>query len=362
VFDCANKCGRKGQRYIPVERHLLMMAAAQPFLSGAISKTINFPYRATMTDIKKSYADAWGMMLKAVAIYRDGSKLSQPLNSVADTVLSSLEDNETPTEQIIKMAPQVVKEYLRTRRPLPNKRSGYTQKVAMGGHSIYLRTGNYEDGSLGEIFLDINREGTLLRALMNCFAISVSLGLQYGVPLEEFVDVFTFTRFEPNGMVSRHDHIKMATSIMDFIFRDLAINYLGRYDLAHVKPAIEEALQEEQRSFGEKSPKVGAEASPVIVAKNHDTESDASFGAELGENSITGDSSDGLAMASSTSKRRMVAAFSDKAYSKYAVQRMSEAKLKGYSGDPCSDCGQLTLVRNGSCLKCDTCGATTGCS
>lgn len=372
VFDCANKCGKKGQRYISVDRHILMMAAAQPFLTGAISKTINFPYKATIKDIKASYDSAWSQMLKAVAIYRDGSKLSQPLNAVACACLTSAEEGDSATETAVKVAPQIVKEYLRTRRALPNKRSGYTQKIAMGGHSIYLRTGNYADGSLGEIFIDMNREGALLRALMNCFAISVSLGLQYGVPLEEFVDVFTFTRFEPNGMVSRHDHIKMATSIMDFIFRDLAINYLGRYDLAHVKPDVQEAVEEEKRSMGHEPPlsasgvKSGAQAHEsapaMIVSRREPVDSGESF-AVGGGGSDAESGSGGLSMAANaTSRKRMVGAFSQVAYDKFAVQKYAESKLKGYSGDPCSDCGALTLVRNGACLKCDTCGATSGCS
>ncbi|NBQ53379.1 MAG: vitamin B12-dependent ribonucleotide reductase, partial [Proteobacteria bacterium] len=222
VFDCASKCGRKGVRYIPADNHIGMMAAAQPFISGAISKTINLPFEANLDDVAKSYKKSWNMMLKANALYRDGSKLSQPLNATATEWLDIIDqvDYSAPkAEQIKKITTQIVKEYVRTRRSLPSKRSGYTQKVKIGGHTVYLRTGEYEDGQVGEIFLDLNKEGTLLRSIMNCFAIAVSLGLQYGVPLEEYVDVFTFTRFEPNGPVTGHDNLRRATSIIDFMFR-----------------------------------------------------------------------------------------------------------------------------------------------
>ncbi len=233
VFDCANRCGKKGQRFIAVDAHIRMMAAAQSFISGAISKTINMPAEATIEDVKRAYETGWRMMLKAVALYRDGSKLSQPLNSTSDEEDEAVAkaDVEAVAE---KMAERVVTKYLRERHRLPDRRGGYTQKAVVGGHKVYLRTGEYEDGSLGEIFLDMHKEGAAFRSLMNCFAIAISLGLQHGVPLEEFVDAFCFTRFEPNGMVKGNDRIKMATSVIDYVFRELALTYLGRTDLSHV--------------------------------------------------------------------------------------------------------------------------------
>jgi ribonucleoside-diphosphate reductase alpha chain len=340
VFDCANKCGRKGQRFISAEGHIVMMAAAQPFISGAISKTINLPYEATMGDVAEAYTKSWKLMLKANALYRDGSKLSQPLNATAAAWIEASESVDTPVEKVREITTKVITEYVRTRRSLPSRRAGYTQKVKIDGHSIYLRTGEYEDGQLGEIFLDINKEGTLLRSMMNCFAVAVSLGLQYGVPLDEYVDVFTFSRFEPNGMVQGHDNIKRATSIIDFIFRDLAIAYLDRNDLAHVTP---EDVQGTRRV---RSMAVGTqvmeEAAPVLMRQN-----------QIGFDVSGGVSKSVTTVASPT-------AFDDTVYERYNAR--AEARAKGYEGDPCPECGALTLVRNGSCLKCNSCGTTTGCS
>ena len=253
VFDCANPCGRKGKRYLSVESHIRMMAAAQPFISGAISKTINMPNDATVEDCKQAYMLSWKLALKANALYRDGSKLSQPLNS---QVLG--DDDEEADETVPKRcwptrrwrrAPRsspkgssrrIVERvvYVKSSRSakLPGRRKGYTQKASVGGHKVYLRTGEYDDGSLGEIFIDMHKEGAAFRSLMNNFAIAISLGLQYGVPLEEYVEAFMFTRFEPAGLVQGNATIKNATSILDYIFRELAISYLGRHDLAHVDP------------------------------------------------------------------------------------------------------------------------------
>ena len=244
VFDCANRCGRLGTRCLAPLAHVQMMAAAQPFLSGAISKTINMPNDATIDDVAEVYRVSWQLMLKAIALYRDGSKLSQPLNSAAAEALvvedeaaeAALEARRELLPSGEEVAERVVVEYLRERRRLPDRRAGYTQKARIGSHKIYLRTGEYEDGTLGEIFIDMHKEGAAFRSMMNCFAIAISLGLQHGVPLEEFVDAFVFTRFEPNGMVQGNPHIKMTTSIIDYIFRELAITYLGRHDLAQVKP------------------------------------------------------------------------------------------------------------------------------
>ncbi|MDH5414830.1 MAG: hypothetical protein OEW87_11885, partial [Flavobacteriaceae bacterium] len=242
VFDCANKCGRTGKRLISWEGHIRMMAAAQPYLSGAISKTINMANEATIEDISNAYRLSWSLMTKANAIYRDGSKLSQPLNAQAFEDLGLLDDyDEMPqTQKVTQMAEKIVEKIvykeISKRRSLPNRRMGYTQKASVGGHKVYLRTGEYNDGSLGEIFIDMHKEGAAYRSLMNCFSIAISLGMQYGVPLEEFVDAFTFTKFEPNGIVIGHDNLKMSTSVIDYVFRDLACKYLGRHDLVHVKP------------------------------------------------------------------------------------------------------------------------------
>ncbi len=236
VFDCANRCGRTGQRFIPVDAHIRMMAAAQPFISGAISKTINMPSDTTVEEVKASYLLAWRSMLKAVALYRDGSKLSQPLNASTESGEAEAAANGDIMKMAEKITERVMVRYIGRRRRMPERRNGYTQKAIVGGHKIYLRTGEYTDGTLGEIFLDMHKEGAAFRSLMNCFAIAISLGLQHGVPLEEFVEAFVFTRFEPNGPVRLNEQIKMSTSIIDYIFRELAITYLDRHDLAQVVP------------------------------------------------------------------------------------------------------------------------------
>ena len=250
VFDCANPCGKIGKRYLSVESHIRMMAAAQPFISGAISKTINMPNDATVEDCKAAYLLSWKLALKANALYRDGSKLSQPLQS---QLIADEEDEDDARSQAFIEKPQAARAaaaaerivekiveritVLREREKLPGRRKGYTQKAVVGGHKVYLRTGEYEDGRLGEIFIDMHKEGAALRSLLNNFAIAISLGLQYGVPLEEYVDAFTFTRFEPQGPVQGNDTIKYATSILDYVFRELAISYMERFDLAHVDPS-----------------------------------------------------------------------------------------------------------------------------
>ena len=248
VFDCANPCGKIGKRYLSVESHIRMMAAAQPFISGAISKTINMPNDATVEDCKSAYLLSWKLALKANALYRDGSKLSQPLQS--QLIADEEEDDDIDafldkpmaaraahiTEKVVEKIVERVT-VLREREKMPHRRKGYTQKAVVGGHKVYLRTGEYDDGRLGEIFIDMHKEGAALRSFINNFAIAVSLGLQYGVPLEEYVDAFTFTRFEPQGPVQGNDTIKYATSILDYVFRELAVSYLERFDLAHVDPS-----------------------------------------------------------------------------------------------------------------------------
>ena len=249
MFDCANPCGRTGKRYLSVESHIRMLAAAQPFITGAISKTINMPNDATVEDCKAAYLLSWKLGLKANALYRDGSKLSQPLQSQLiedededDDVIEAFID-KPQAARVSALAERVVEKVverivvMRERERMPDRRKGYTQKAVVGGHKVYLRTGEYDDGRIGEIFIDMHKEGAALRSFINNFAIAVSLGLQYGVPLEEYVDAFTFTRFEPAGPVQGNDSIKYATSILDYVFRELAVSYLERFDLAHVDPS-----------------------------------------------------------------------------------------------------------------------------
>ncbi|HSS13930.1 MAG TPA: hypothetical protein VLL04_08550, partial [Rhizomicrobium sp.] len=252
VFDCANPCGRIGKRALSVEAHIRMMAAVQPFISGAISKTINMANSAAVKDCGEAYMLSWKLGLKANALYRDGSKLSQPLSSQVFAFADQEDDETLPemarvtaaqtvvTERIVERVIEKVRSH--EREKLPHRRKSYTQKAIVGGHKVYLHTGEYEDGRLGEIFIDMHKEGAAFRSLMNNFAIAISVGLQYGVPLEEFVEAFTFTRFEPAGLVIGNDSIKNATSVLDYIFRELAVSYLGRTDLAHVVPSIDEDL------------------------------------------------------------------------------------------------------------------------
>ncbi len=337
VFDCANKCGRYGTRFISGEGHIRMMAAAQPYLSGAISKTINMPNDCTVNEIANAYELSWKLMTKANAIYRDGSKLSQPLNAAAFEDLALMDMDTPQTEQIMKVAEKLVEKVIykeqSKRKSLPNRRMGYTQKANIAGHKVYLRTGQYDDGSVGEIFIDMHKEGAAYRSLMNCFSIAISLGLQYGVPLEEFVDAFTFTRFEPNGVVTGHDNIKMSTSVIDYIFRDLACRYLGRYDLVHVKPSDlkPSSIQDEDQT--EEEPLLA-----IMDSEVHHADGQVSVQTQ--------------------------AVYTKEADSKMVVEakKRQVAKMKGYEGDACPECQSFTLVRNGSCLKCDSCGSTTGCS
>lgn len=332
VFDCANKCGRIGERYISADGHINMMAAAQPFISGAISKTINLPNHATVEDFKDAYMKSWQRMLKANALYRDGSKLSQPLNSMSD-VLEELdeEDDETSAAQdkVLKTAEKIIHKYVARRQRLPFRRNGYTQKVKIGGQSVYLRTGEYSNGQLGEIFIDMHREGAAFRSLMNCFAIAISLGLQHGVPLEEFVDAFVFTKFEPSGMVKGSPHVKMTTSVIDYIFRELAVTYLGREDLAHVAP--EDILKRKLRPSEEQE--LADEVAKKSKEKSFQPVTEGPEKAETARAEVSESESD-----------------------------YDRAKQLGYTGDSCPECGSMTMIRNGTCLKCMTCGSTTGCS
>ncbi|WPE19813.1 vitamin B12-dependent ribonucleotide reductase [Shinella zoogloeoides] len=427
VFDCANPCGKIGKRYLSVESHIRMMAAAQPFISGAISKTINMPNEATVEDCKNAYMLSWKLALKANALYRDGSKLSQPLNA---SLIEDEEDEDDAVEALVaapaaaqavqvteKIVERIVERLVRDREKLPNRRQGYTQKAVIGGHKVYLRTGEFGDGRLGEIFIDMHKEGAAFRAMMNNFAIAISLGLQYGVPLEEYVEAFTFTKFEPAGMVIGNDAIKNATSILDYVFRELAVSYLGRHDLAHVdtsdfgntalgkgiqegktnlistgwtrghKPTLVQGGQSE-RSLSE--PKGAATAAPAKAASTGNVTSFAGSAARKLEPATAVATSEIVAFKRDYEERAaelaeeiaeevadeapesVTALFSDKAAAEAASAKAEAKKLEaerrmrsiaqGYTGNMCSECQNFTMVRNGTCEKCDTCGATSGCS
>ena len=364
VFDCATPCGKHGSRFIRPLAHIDMMAAAQPFISGAISKTINLPQNATIAEVKEAYRYAWERMIKAVALYRDGSKLSQPLAATYD--LGGDIGEEAPALQPayqtpLQVAERIVYRYIAKRRRLPERRSGYTQKAIVGGHKVYLRTGEYEGGQLGEIFIDMHKEGAAFRSLMNNFAIAVSLGLQHGVPLEEFVEAFTFTRFEPNGPVVGHDHIKMATSILDYIFRELAVSYLGRYELAHVQPSMEmDAMgpAAEEEYVAEETGEVHYVPARV-QEKLHPTSTHLHPGHEQPKDEAP------HVIAEERRHERRDPSPVTPAMGVATVPRSEQvtaARAKGYTGNACAECGQLTMVRNGSCEKCDSCGSTSGCS
>ncbi|UVO34015.1 vitamin B12-dependent ribonucleotide reductase [Bradyrhizobium arachidis] len=405
VFDCANPCGKIGKRYLSVESHIRMMAAAQPFISGAISKTINMPNDATVEDCKSAYMLSWKLALKANALYRDGSKLSQPLNS---QLISDDEDEDDAVETLYekpmaaratqvseKIVEKLVERIIvmREREKMPDRRKGYTQKAVVGGHKVYLRTGEYDDGRLGEIFIDMHKEGAALRSFINNFAIAVSLGLQYGVPLDEYVDAFTFTRFEPAGPVQGNDSIKYATSILDYVFRELAVSYMSRFDLAHVDPnetgfdalgkGVEEGKEPDEPNHATKLVSRGLTRSRtdnLVVMRG---------GSSIAELAKTSDGprmafsspearAEGIVESAVALKQEAQTALSpteklealqwSKAGSAATVatpskaERRAEAKAKGYEGEMCSECGNFTLVRNGTCMKCDTCGSTTGCS
>lgn len=359
VFDCANKCGKKGERYIHYTGHIRMMGATQPFISGAISKTINLPNEATVDEIKDCYLLSWELGLKANALYRDGSKLSQPLSNKSDK--KTKESKEEVAESVQQIAESVLHDLSKLtieelldevnkrvqaspdtklkrqlsriveRKTLPAKRRGYTIKSKVGGQAVFLRTGEYSDGTLGEIFIDMSKEGATMRSMLNCFAIAVSIGLQYGVPLEEFVDKFIFTRFEPAGRVD-HPNIKNATSIVDYIFRALGYEYLGRTDLVHVQT---------QGNTGQDEWDV-----PVDGAD------------ELSNVRVTALSAKPeLQPTDAAMAPQKVGAGSN------VMSELDKKKMMGTSADAplCRSCGNITL-RNGTCYMCPNCGTTTGCS
>jgi ribonucleoside-diphosphate reductase alpha chain len=386
VFDCANPCGRIGKRFLSWQSHIRMMAASQPFISGAISKTINMPGSATVEDCKDAYMLSWRLALKANALYRDGSKLSQPLSSS----LFDGDDAEDQAEELMQLTPaqrapivteriieKVIEKYVQRaeRRRLPHRRKGYTQKATVGGHKVYLRTGEYEDGGLAELFIDMHKEGSAFRSLMKNFAIAVSIGLQYGVPLEEFVEAFTFTRFEPAGMVEGNDTIKMATSIVDYIFRELAISYLGRTDLAHVQPAD---LAPDTVGGGDREsilPKDATRAAETVSAQLEQIQRGVSSGfvrtklrvvkgGGTTQSAVTGFANDGAVAIELDQESVHLETHEHHAHAAAPsrAEKVREARLRGYEGDSCGECGNFTLVRNGTCMKCDTCGSTSGCS
>ncbi len=363
VFDCANKCGKKGERFIHAHGHIRMMAACQPFLSGAISKTINLPHEATVEEIADCYKMSWELGLKANALYRDGSKLSQPLSNKSDKKKKEdkeedsssklldtsnqepLTSNQQLETNMVDLASLSVEDLLGEitkrmaastdtklkrelsmiveRKKLPAKRKGYTQKAKINGQVLFLRTGEYADGTLGEIFIDLAKEGSTLRSLMNCFAIAVSVGLQYGVPLEEFVEKFVFTKFEPAGMVD-HPNIKTTTSLVDFVFRALAFDYLDRTDLVHVlnKPEISNNDVTEVSFMGK------PELSAIRIAPTLQPQKSVTAKMEV---------SNGLDAVNAASK-----------------SMQSDAPS-------CNTCGHIT-IRSGTCYKCLNCGNSMGCS
>ena len=371
IFDCANPCGRNGKRALSAQSHIKMMSVAQPFVSGAISKTINMPNTATVEDCKDAYMLSWQLGLKANALYRDGSKLSQPLTSALSEE-SAETDSTNEVRSEISVAPaatkaqayagRIIERIITERRRPPDRRKGYTQKAIVGGHKVYLRTGEYHDGKLAEIFIDMHKEGAAFRSLMNNFAIAVSIGLQYGVPLEEYVEAFTFTRFDPAGMVKGNDTIKIATSILDYMFRELAVSYLGRNDLAHVKPSD---LHPDTLGSGNEEGNLPESSSNEMSNNVSQGFMRSKFwvidGAKSNNRAITSANGNQALNTELPEEQGLVAPLMvEEPNTDITAGR--EARLKGYEGDPCGDCGNFTLVRNGTCLKCVTCGSTSGCS
>jgi len=346
VFDCANRCGKTGQRFLPPMAHVRMMAAAQPFLSGAISKTVNLPNEATVEEVQKIYEEGWRLGLKAVALYRDGCKASQPLSTKSDEKkessppLAPMPKTDEPQDVQQLTLPLTRPHGVRVR--LPKKRRGFTQEARVGGHKIFLRTGEYDDGTLGEIFIDMHKEGAAFRSLMNCFAMSVSVGLQYGVPLETYVEQFTFTRFEPQGTVEGHPNVKLATSIVDYLFRVLGIEYLHRYDLAHVKPEVLVTPSHKNESHvPEEPPSLPPHAlAATVPPSDTSVEKTLAYTPEAIARSAT--MNEGLGD---------------------APHGAMDAHLDAMMGDApvCDVCGHIT-VRNGACYKCLNCGNSMGCS
>ena len=403
VFDCANKCGKIGQRYIHAHGHVRMMAAAQPFISGAISKTINLPNEASVEEIEDCYRLSWELGLKANALYRDGSKLSQPLSNKSDQdeeeeeTTATAEETAAPAaepakskeealeeismDDLLKVARRMMAESENTdfkrelsriveRKKLPHRRKGFTQKAKIGGQTVFVRTGEYNDGTLGEIFIDMHKEGASFRSLVNCFAIAISIGLQYGVPLEEFVSKFTFTRFEPSGMVN-HPNIKSASSVIDYIFRLLAFEYLNRTDLVHVNPEELEARAKiaadiDTETTGGKAiapvaPHVEGPVVPSTPKPGYTTvDTDKSGVTPTASAEPRGGT---YMMGEQPAKRGLVVSTPAAKPAASKKDAGSQAHMESMMGDapPCDVCGHIT-VRNGTCYKCLNCGNSLGCS
>jgi ribonucleoside-diphosphate reductase alpha chain len=368
IFDCASKCGANGTRFIHYLAHIRIMAAAQPFITGAISKTVNMPANATIEEVSNVHTTAWKMMLKAIAIYRDGSKLSQPLNSALLTELDevvSLGDENTLDETLGPKEIHQIQDNRLTRRKLPKRRAGITREATVGGQKIFLRTGEYEDGTLGEIFLDMYKDGAAFRGMLNSFAILASKALQYGVPLEELVDTFTFTKFEPQGIVQGHEAVKFASSVLDYVFRSLGYDYLNRTDFVHNKKETIEPVSHQRLNTSSTNipinPIHGAihGAKPNLTTEHntmvhsHNLSTIDRLLAEVG-------------VEDKEQKEQTIAIPFDANYNKNLSNQSnnsgSYAKSLGYTGEQCSNCSSIRVKRNGSCLLCEDCGTTSGCS
>ena len=375
VFDTANRNGKHGERYIHHTGHIRMMAAAQPFISGAISKTINMPNEVTVTDIEEAYDLSATLGLKAMALYRDGSKASQPLSSTTDEgdtndeesaeLVDALEAEARVVTGVFTPGISPTQAYHGVTRPrflLPTRRSGWTQEARIGGHKVFLRTGEYDDGTLGELFIDLAKEGATLRGILSCFAIAVSKGLQYGVPLEEFVDTFTFHTFEPRGMIEGHPNIKMANSIVDYVFRAVGMEYLGRTDLVQVPP-VEDELPEPpkglavdagiQLELDEELPATAPISHPAVADPETKQPSPNGSGPTHVTTSGNGHHAEAVPVALAT-KPADSGAMQTASVQQALGEMMGDAPL-------CETCGHLT-VRNGSCYRCLNCGHSMGCS
>jgi len=328
IFDCASRCGRKGERFINHMAHVHMMSAVQPFVSGAISKTVNMPSTATVDEISEVYLSGWHHMIKAITVYRDGSKLSQPLNissyqDLDEVIMLGNEEDLDETKGPREVQERIIeKVYHRSeRRMLPKRRKGFIREAYVGGHKVFLRTGEYEDGALGEVFIDMYKEGASFKGLLNCFAVLASKALQYGMPLEELVDSFTFTRFEPAGAVQGHNAIKNSTSILDYVFRSIGYDYLGRKDFVHVK-AVDEVAENGTAGKQKQSAQDKQSAVEPVMAVHH----------------------------------------AQSEYSNTLKSQIVQAKVQGYTGEQCENCGSMRVKQNGTCKVCEDCGMTTGCS
>ncbi len=380
VFDCANKCGKDGERFIHYMGHVKMMAAAQPFISGAISKTVNMPNEATIEDIENCYFESSGLGIKAIAIYRDGSKASQPLSASSDDGES--DESDPQVSEIIENESMLMngnfaagtspsKAYAGTTRPrflLPERRDGWTQEAKIAGHKVYLRTGEYPDGTLGEIFIDIAKEGATLKGVLGCFAIAVSKGLQYGVPLEEFVDTFTFQTFEPRGMVEGHENIKMSNSIVDYVFRALGLEYLNRTDIVQNPPSeVKETVQEAPQAPVQEAPQAPVQEAPQAPVQEALAQDTVDSSNEIQEVEPTNSTTSDQSMSTNQEVQFVTKLQETETLETNDAVSSSVTTVQEVLGDmmgdapACNECGHIT-IRNGSCYKCLNCGNSLGCS